>query len=383
MKRSIAYRALWLAGSAGLVLLLLWLDQARGGPASPLSRCNLLLSRDASPAADVLLLGSSRTGAALDPLAMQAMFALALPGTAPTVDRIALGRNPLRSSHALLDNYLELRGAPRVLVLEIMFMTERSIDRLAERGFDLPPEQYVFRRDANLMTFAQLIKLPSVAMPFSERETVPNRWRYRLRGVALRAGALLYQFLRRPAESWHLSTCDKDAWTREPEWPANFAFSYGSFTPDAPPGVLVESLAATMAGMAAQRPLRPWQAATAMGQRYPYDFAAPYRAGEVAMLNSMLDMALRRGVPVVLLPLPLYGFAPGDDDLRTLARTLPAGVHVFDLYRKMPGELDRFWYDDGHIETYPGGALATAILAQHLLDTGVLGGSGAAEPGDD
>ena len=252
MKSNLAYRGLWLAASAGLVLLLLWLDQNRGGPASLLSRCNLLLSRDAAPAADILLVGSSRSGTALDPIAMQGMLANAQPAAPLTVERITLGQNPLRSSHALLQNYLEIRGAPQAIVLEIMFMTERSIDRLEQRGFDLPPEQYVFRRDVNLMSFAQLLSLPAVAMPFSESESAIKRWQYRLRGVALRAGALLYQFLRRPAETWSLSICDRAAWTREPEWPANFAFSYGSFVPDAPPRALIASLAAAMAEMAVE-----------------------------------------------------------------------------------------------------------------------------------
>jgi hypothetical protein len=51
---------------------------------------------------------------------------------------------------------------------------------------------------------------------------------------------------------------------------------------------------------------------------------------------------------------------------------LPMQSHVFDLYGKVQCDLDKFWYDDGHIEVYPAGALTTAILAQHLLDTGLL-----------
>ena len=372
MKRSLIHRSVWLAGTAGLVIALLWLDQNRGGPATMLSRCNLLLSRSESPAADVLIVGSSRSGTALDPVAMQDMLAHSFDAASPKVERITLGLNPLRASHALLENYLEARGAPRVIALEIMFLTRRSVERLAQRGFVISPEQYIFRRDINLMTFEQILKLPSVAMPYSEGEGLLNRWRFRMRGVVLRAGALVYQFLRHPGEVWELSACDRDAWTREPAWPVDFSFSYGDYKPDAAPGELIETLHTVMAEVAPDRVLKPWQSGTAEGQRYPYDFGEHYRVGEVALLKSMLELASHHGVPVVLLPLPLYRYTPGADDMSTLVDTLPEQVHVFDLYGQVRADLDKFWYDDGHIEGYPAGALTTAVLAQHLLDEGLL-----------
>ena len=378
MKRSLIYRGLWLAATAALVFALLLLDHYRGGPASMLSRCNLLLSRSELPAADVLIVGSSRSGTALDPIAMQEMLAHAFAGASPKVERFAMGHNPIRASLALLENYLEARGAPQVIVLEIMFLTRRSVDRLAQRAFDISPERYIFRRDLNLMTFEQILRMPSVAMPFSEGEGLINRWRFRLRGVVLRAGALVYQFLRRPTEAWELSACDRDAWTRESAWPTDFAFSYGDFKPDAPPGEVIEALEAVMAEGASNRTLKPWQSGVPQEQRYAYDFGAPYREGEVVLLESMLALASGRGVPVVLLPMPLYGYTPGTDDLRLLADMLHPQAHVFDLYGQIRGDLSKFWYDDGHIEVYPAGALTTAILAQHLLDNRLLtaGGTG-------
>ncbi len=372
MIRNLSYRGLWLAATAGLIAGLLWLDHNRGGPASMLSRCNLLLTRSAAPPADVLIVGSSRSGTALDPIAMRGMLAHAVTGPAPTVERIALGHSPLRASHALLENYLDTRGAPRVIALEIMFMTRRSVDRLAQRGQETSPEHYIFRRDLNLMTFEQILTLPAVAMPFSERESMLNRWRFRLRGVVLRAGALAYQFFRRPAENWRLDACDEATWTTEPAWPPDFAFSYGEFEADAPPDDVIPALESVMARSAPQRALKPWQAGVQAGQRYPYDFGAPYRQGEVVLLRSMLGRASNHGVPVVLLPMPLYGYTSGADDLRELADTIATRAHVFDLYGQVQAELDKFWYDDGHIEVYPAGALTTAILAQHLLDTGLL-----------
>lgn len=372
MKPRLAHRTLWLALTVALVLSLGYLDRYRGGPASLLSRCNLLLARSAHRAADVVIVGSSRSGAALDPTAMQEMLAYTFVHAPPKVERIALGHNPLRVSHALLESYIETRGAPRVVVLELMFMTERSVDRLEARGLGLPPEQYIFRRDLNLMTFAQIVSMPSVAMPFSEGEGLLDRWRFRLRGAILRAGALLYEFLSHPIGAWDLSACDRNAWTREPEWPDDFAFAYGNFKPTATPEETAKSLRGVMATLASERRLAAWQVREPEGRRYPYDFAAPYRQGEVAMLESMLELASRHQISVVLLPLPLYGYSIDSDDLSSLAEMLPERAHVFDLYGSMGSELALFWYDDGHIEAYPAGALATATLAQHLLDGGLL-----------
>lgn len=372
MTRTLVNRGLWLAVMAALVSGLLWLDQSRGGPASMLSRCNLLLSRSAAPAADVLIVGSSRSGVVLDPVAMQEMLAQALPGAAPKVERIALGHNPMRASLALLENYLETRGKPRVIVLEIMFMTQRSIDRLNRGGLSMPAEHYIFQRDVNLMTFEQLLRLPSVAMPFTEEEGFINRLRFRARGIVLRAGALAYQFFRHPQERWELSACNKADWTKEPSWPRNFAFSYGDFAVDAPPGEVIESLQSFITETAPQRALKHWQEGVPTGQDYPYDFDAPYRAGEVALLGASLELTSRRKIPVVLLPLPLYGYELGADDRRWLSATLPAQTQVLDVYAQVRGDLDKFWYDDAHVETYPAGALTTALLAQHLLDAELL-----------
>jgi hypothetical protein len=359
-------RGLWLAATAGLLLTLYWLDQSRGGPASMLSRCNYLLSETPRPPADVLIIGSSRSGVALDPLAIENMLAQTTSGPGPTVERLALGHNPLRLNHALLENYLASRGTPGTLVLELTFMTERSVDRLAGRGLAISPEQYIFRRDLNLMSFEQILQMPAVAMPYSEAEGVLNLWRFRLRGVALRAGALIYQFLRRPIESWQLDACEREDWTQEPAWPADFAFSYGDYTVDSTPDEAIQTLEKLMADRAPALPLKDWQTPVLEKPAYPYDFTKAYRAGEVQVLESMLAMAAQQGVPVILIPLPLYGYDVDADAVQNFAQLLPGKPRVIDLYGQIKADLDPFWYDDGHVERYPAGALTSALLARHL-----------------
>ncbi|MDE0441100.1 MAG: hypothetical protein OXL38_03170 [Gammaproteobacteria bacterium] len=365
-------RVVALAGAAALVVGLLWLDGNRAGPAGAMARCNLLLSRVDEPAAEVLVVGSSRSGVALDPVAMQGILTAEL-GSAPVrVDRFALGHVSIRAMSGLLGNYLENRGPPDVVVLEIMFMTERGVDRLARRGLALAPEAYVYRRDVNLLDFGQLLVQGAVAKPFTVAESVADLWSHRLRGMLLRAGALVYQALRDPQEVWELAACKREDWTREPGWPADFAFSYGEFEPDAPLDDLIEALEADVAGEARLREPASWQANAPAGIAYPYDPDAAYRRGEVALLHSMIESVLEAGAEVELLPLPLHGYDLDHAELRRLIAGYGGKVRLFDLYGAVGVDFGPLWYDDGHVAISPVGRLTTALMARRLLRSAAL-----------
>ena len=367
-----AARVVALAGSAALIFCLLWLDENRAGPANPMARCNLQLSRANKPAADVLVVGSSRSGVALDPVVIQRILTAEL-GRPIRVDRLSLGHNPLRAMSGLLDNYLEARGSPRIVVLEIMFMTERSIDRLARRGLALAPEHYIYRRDVNLLDFRQLLAQPSVAMPFTAGEGVFDLWSHRLRGVVLRIGALIYQALRAPELVQRLPDCSREDWTREAGWPSDFAFSYGEFDPP-PSGLngLIDALETNVARNAQTRELEDWQSKTRRGIAYPYDFQAAYRRGEVTLLHSMIESVLDRDAEIVLLPLPLYGYELDRRELHGLTARYGQQLQLFDLYGAARVDFGPLWYDDAHVEFSPVGKLTTALMARRLLQSDAL-----------
>ena len=363
-----AARVIALAGSAALIICLLWLDGNRAGPANAMARCNLLLSRTAEPAAEILVVGSSRTGVALDPVVMQRLLSTEL-GRPVRVDRLSMGYNPLRAMSGLLENYLAARGVPRVVVLEIMFMTERSVDRLAQRGLALAPEDYIYRRDVNLLDFGQLLAQPSVAMPFTTGESVFDLWSHRLRGLALRAGALVYQALRDPERDWTLSTCGREDWVREAVWPSEFAFSYGEFEPLTRLDELIEALESEVAREARKREFQHWQLESLPDLPYPYDFEATYRRGEVRLLHSMIGSILDRGAEIVLLPLPLYGYDLDLAELEGLGTRYGQSVRFFDLYGDVGVDFGPLWYDDAHVALSPVGKLTTALMARHLLQS--------------
>ena len=339
-----------------------------------MARCNLLLSRAGEPAADVLVVGSSRAGVALDPVVMERLLTAEFQDTV-RVDRLSMGHNPLRVMGGLMESYLEARGSPGIVVIEIMFTTKRGIDRLAERGLALAPEDYLYRRDANLLDFEQLLTQPAVAMPFTTGEGVFNLWSQRLRGVVLRVGALIYQFLRDPMLEWNLSDCTREAWTREAVWPSDFAFSYGEFEPDIELAELVEDLEVEVARHAEMRKLQDRQSQRSdipEGAVYPYDFEAAWRRGEVAILEAMIRDALEHDSEVVLLPLPLHGYRIDHTELLDFVSRFGDEVHLFDLYGAVRADFDSLWYDDAHVELSTVGRLTTALMTQRLLQSEAL-----------
>ena len=363
-----------LAGAAALIGSLLWLDANGPGPVNAMARCNLLLSRTDEPAADVLIVGSSRTGAALDPKAMQRMLTVEL-GRPVRVDRLALGYHPARAMVGLVGNYLDARGTPAAIVLEVMVMTERTVGRIARFGLATTPEHWLYRRDTSLLGFRQLLAQPAVAMPFIASEGALELWSHRLAGVSLRAGALLQQALHSPLEAWQLGDCSREDWTREAGW-GDFAFAYGDSEPKAPLNVLIDTLADEVARKAS-RELKTWQVRlleSRAGATYPYDFAAAYRRGEMMLLDSMIESVQDAGpdVEVELLPLPLYGYEVDPLDLRALDERYGANVRAFDLYGAVGVGFDSLWFDDSHVERFPVGELLTALIARRLLQSGAL-----------
>ena len=350
-----------------LLASLIVIDQTRGGPATILSRCNLMLARVDAPAADVLIVGSSRSGVALDPLTLQDILQGEIAGN-PTVERMAMGNITLRSSHALLDTYLVRRGAPEIVLLEASFMTPRTVTRLAPAAKGQASEHYLFGRDVNLMTFGQLLTQPAVAMPYTETENLATVWRLRLRGTILRAGALVYQFAKAPFEDWSFSRCGYDEITREATWPKDFSFTYGDFKPEAGLPELIAALRTELATLSTDRTLKEWQVNLPTDQDYPYDIDQTYREGEMAYLTGMARMAAQRGAQVIVLPMPLYGYTIDPDDMVALENALPDSARIFDLYAQIGMEFNDFWYDDAHLEKHPTALLTTALMAEHVVD---------------
>ncbi|WP_299283417.1 hypothetical protein [uncultured Tateyamaria sp.] len=366
MTRPAVFRWLCVGLTCALVAILLWLDQTRGGPASLLSRCNLMLARAEAAPADVLILGTSRSAVALDPFALSAFLEEA-KGRSVSVDRIAIGNNSFRAADAFLQTYLDRRGGPDVVVLELMFMSERTVNRLARAHPGTAAESYIYTRDINLMTYPQLLSQDAVGMPFTTSESAINLWHMRLRGLALRTGALTYQFAKHPIQNWQLSDCGPKEWTKEPEWAEDFAFSWGEFVPDQPLPAMIDTLEAEVMAYTTRALENGAAEAGDAPTPYAYDFDAPYRRGEMEILDGMVQALHAAGARTVLVPLTLAGTQPDPDDLARLAQRFEGQAAIFDVYGAITSDFSALWYDDAHVQQYPVGALTTTLMADHIL----------------
>jgi hypothetical protein len=355
-----------LVGLAFLLGFIAWLDSARGGPATALSRCNLALARAEMPAADVLLIGSSRSGVAFDPVAIQNVLQHET-GRDLSVERIAIGNITLRVSEALFETYLQRRGAPKILVLEATFMTPRTVKRLASAARGQPSEHYLLARDLNLMTFAQLMGQPAVAMPYTEPETTLEKWRLRLRGVISRAGALVYLFAKSPVDGWSASDCSRTDFTREPTWPEDFSFAFGDYHIEGGLSHRIAALRVELELGARFKTLQAWQVDQPEDGTYPYDFEATYRQGELTYFLEIVRHAQTSGASVLVLPMPLYGYEIDPRDVKSLETVLPPVVEIIDIYDMIGADFSTFWYDDAHIQQSPTGVLTSALLSERLV----------------
>lgn len=360
-------RGISITATVILITILLWLDQNRGGPVSILTRCNLLLSKANKPSADILLIGGSRSGTALDPTILQSLLTIESHEKRLTsVERIATPNNTLRVSHSLLQNYYKHRGLPKLVVFELSFMSERTIKHLRKRKFPIPVEHHLFRRDSNILSFLQILKQPSVSMPFSESEGKVNLLQFRAKGIIQRSGALFYQFLRAPLEVWDYERCNVYDRTREPQWPDDFAFSSGNILVQQSTSELILELEKEISESTPIRELKSWQSKL-KNQTKSYGLMEKYRAGEIQILESTIKMLSDNGSQIVLVPLPIYGENPDQNELRMLVDLAPENIQLFDASKRISDNLSKFWYDDAHLEIHPAGTLVTALLAEYIL----------------
>lgn len=335
-----------------------------------MSRCNLANTRIEEPAADVLIMGSSRTGVALDHLSMTEMFEAA--GSDLTADRVVITSNPLRTHVGLLENYISNRGAPDVLAFEISFLVERTLDRIDARGSIGLPEDVIYRRDINLLTYGQILETSAaVARPFTEEESPSGRARLIAEGFARRSGALIYELAAPSEQGFTLEGCTRETVTREPGWPEALAFTWNDVAEPVAPAEHTEQ-AQEQITAEPDSELAEWQTEVAnQGEFYNYDTLDPRRQGELLLLDEIVAIAEEHDIPVLLLPLNTFGTIVDPSDIEAFTERYASTsneVSVFDLYTETGVDLTPYWFDDAHLSVGPATELTTAVMAQHVLD---------------
>lgn len=349
------------------------LDNSRAGPVSDLEKCSILLAKTSRKAAEVLVIGSSRIGVAIDPIAMQDLLRVDSPDLIPSVERIAIPINPLRPATALLETYIKNRGAPEVVIFEPAFLSQRSVKNLEENHGKKDAEQYIFTRDMGILNYRQILNLPSVAMPYSRKESIFIRLHLVIRGILIRSGMLLYEFFHRPFREWDLASCGDYEWRKGGmAWPDDFQFSYSHSRHSRASGEVVESMKNSMKQKALSRLLKNWQKkGSEVDNYYAFDFESNYRAGEVKIFEDAVKLAKENEINLIIQPLPLFGTTIHEKD-KSYLRGLGDHVFFYDLYAEAGSILDTFWYNPSHILPESAGIYTTALMANYITTSRML-----------
>lgn len=355
-----------------LSVLLLVLDRTRAGPLSDLEKCALLLSIASVNAADVLVVGSSRTAVAVDPVAMQDMLRADTQNLSLDVERIAIPVNPIRPNMALLERYIENRGAPKVVIYEPSFLSQRSVKNLEENHGKKDAEDYIFTRDMGILTYRQIINLSSVAMPFSDNENIFTHIHLIVRGILMRSGMLIYEFFHRPFRDWKLANCSVEDWRKGGMvWSDDFEFSYAHSRHSSTSEEVLGSLATTLEEASKSRSLAGWQVGNGENEYYAYDFESDYRKGEKIIFEEVITLAKENDINLIIQPLTLFRKSVQGKD-NTYLSSLGENIYLYDLYAEAGNILDRFWYDPAHILPDPAGVYTTALLANYISTNEML-----------
>ncbi|MBX7527171.1 hypothetical protein [Qipengyuania vesicularis] len=103
--------------------------------------CAYEIARDERPAADILFVGNSQTGASIDPQYMQELLG---GEDAPQVEKLAIIRANVVGLRMLIEDYVAQRGAPKLVVIQPMLV--RS-DRDAQAGRPIHPRDTLVYQD--------------------------------------------------------------------------------------------------------------------------------------------------------------------------------------------------------------------------------------------
>lgn len=352
---------------AGTFTLLWTLDKTRAGPISDLEKCNFLLATSKNEPADILIVGSSRIAVAIDPVAMQDMLHARYPHLLPTVERIVIPISPLRPTKALFERYVETRGAPKILVYDIPFLTARAVKNLELNHKKPDAEDYIFTRDMGLLSFNQIINMSSIAMPFSREENIPTQIHLVLRGLLLRSSMLIFEFFQRPLRDWTLDSCNVQAWrVGGMSWPVDFEFSYAHSHHNKSPSIVIEEYAQLLLEQSGKNSLADWQLEVQPNETYPYDFESDYRKGELQIFQQIVKLAKVKDIKLIIQPLTLFGTKIKKNDQLYL-ESLGEGVTIYNPYSESGNLLDTNWYDSAHIKLLPAGIYTTALTAEHIV----------------
>lgn len=348
-------RFLWLALAAFFLIIFPWLDQHHGGDAELTFSCALSASRVEGADADVVIFGSSRTGAAFDQFYIESILAQSFPDSHPKVERLNFNGPDPMSAYFLLENRLKYGEAPDILVLELMLrLDDDEQDR--DRSLHL--------RHHTLLTVQQLKQ--SLLNQLADQSDVGLHDYFTL--YVDRYTALLHGLIKHPRNSfWDHSLCSEpEAWSRKGRWASAEREAQGDAHYEA--GKAARMLVATESEAAIRiRGLSRFdEFDNVLSYQSKLKIADAARIEEINLLTSLIDLAEMHGTRVLLTPLMGFRQQLSEQDKAAIIAAFPS-VYLLDIMGEADEYLGSHWRDPNHV-TKSGSMLTSALLASSLLE---------------
>lgn len=319
--------------------------QARTYDLGTAFHCSYGVTRDERPAADILVVGNSQTGAGIDQIYLEELLSKDEP---LRVEKLAITGTSLPTLRLLIDGYIEHRGAPGLVLYQPL------VERTANNGQQGRPLDY--RVNLALQDWDDIAELQDeiVANPDDSAlphwtargyRTLPAMWVDRQ--VERISAALSF---RRNEEL--VRACSGDA-----KWKLTFYWPYGT----AP-------LTAGAHRNHLDDPELRGQWSHAREKALKVRWEDPSRFSEREQNRALIAALESAGSEVVLLALPKYGSADEDSrEARDLARTF--GQDVIDIRTSLSPqqkvELEDHFRDPVHVD-FAGAELVTRTLAERI-----------------
>jgi hypothetical protein len=315
-------------------------------------QCAYAFAQIDRPAADVLILGTSRVGFAYDPAYIMDRLKNTY-GVDRSVERIALNMWTVPQFRPLADRYITHRGAPKHVVVQLVYNRFRH----RQRTIDLPINN---ERNLNNATFEQMRNIEASAIFNTYDTLLPRTFEAGYRtspALALeKLQADFYNAIRYWPKrlSGGLSVCNGDQLYRQslPAWLYNSLNDDISFTE-------TETQKAARLRMLDLEP------------QLSFDPTDDIRVFEVDQTRHLIAQFQDAGSIVHILILPELGVTQRNEVFFQIMRETFPGVEIldaFDVFDTAEGQnLEHSYSDPVHVRKY-GALLLSRDLAQDIAD---------------
>lgn len=306
--------------------------------------CQMHLVKSAEPPSDIVFFGSSRTGAGIDVVAVAATF----DGRLETAEKFVLTRGAELDRNLAYRTYVNYRGTPKVLAIELSF--ERRKDRIEEQETPIRPSG----RTATLFEMDVYQDLLASLRSSGDATLTSMYFKSTFQSVGgyffERLGVGADQALRSPSEA--IPPTDECVW---------------KFTPRRGRWVVGDSMPfiEAEAKVPSARRQKRWTKAAAKHRLL--DFEHPWTQQEMMYLEDMVDTAYANGVETVILYyLPSFQEQTDVIDLEEVQIRIPEAT-IFDgrtvLNDSTRPSLQLQYRDGNHLNKFAAYEISVAIAA--------------------